>query len=149
MDTNTKLGRVQAIVVVVSLLTSFLVGFASPGVSAQGPTTSVFINEIHYDNTGTDTGEAIEVAGPAGTDLTGWNIVLYNGSNGASYNTTALSGAIPDQQDGFGTVYVSYPTNGIQNGSPDGMALVDAGGTVVQFLSYEGSFTAADGPAAG
>ena len=27
---------------------------------------SVFINEIHYDNTGTDTGEAIEIAGPAG-----------------------------------------------------------------------------------
>ncbi len=38
--------------------------------------TSVFINEIHYDNTGTDAGESIEVAGPAGTDLTGWTIVL-------------------------------------------------------------------------
>ncbi len=42
--------------------------------------TSVFINEIHYDNTGTDAGESIEVAGPAGTDLTGWTIVLYNGT---------------------------------------------------------------------
>jgi hypothetical protein len=29
--------------------------------------TSVFFNEIHYDNTGTDTGEAIEIAGQAGT----------------------------------------------------------------------------------
>jgi predicted extracellular nuclease len=108
----------------------------------------VFINEIHYDNTGTDTGEAIEIAGPAGADLTGWSLVLYNGSNGTSYNTTPLSGVIANQQGGFGTVAVSYPTNGIQNGSPDGIALVD-GSTVVQFLSYEGVFTAVDGPAAG
>ena len=27
---------------------------------------TAFINEIHYDNTGKDTGEAIEIAGPAG-----------------------------------------------------------------------------------
>jgi len=63
--------------------------------------TSIFINEIHYDNTGTDAGEAIEVAGPAGTDLTGWSIVLYNGSGGASYDTDALSGVMPNQQNGF------------------------------------------------
>ena len=29
---------------------------------------TVFINEIHYDNTGTDAGEFIEIAGPAGTE---------------------------------------------------------------------------------
>lgn len=44
---------------------------ARSGINAQ----SVFINEIHYDNAGTDTGEAIEIAGPAGTDLTGWRSV--------------------------------------------------------------------------
>ncbi|MGB5246149.1 MAG: hypothetical protein WBN34_06345, partial [Woeseia sp.] len=109
---------------------------------------TVFINEIHYDNDGTDSGEAIEVAGPAGTDLTGWSIVLYNGSNGAVYGTTDLSGVITNQQAGFGTVVVSYPSNGIQNGSPDGIALVNAG-TVIQFLSYEGTLTATDGPASG
>jgi hypothetical protein len=37
----------------------------------------------------------------------------------------------------------------MQNGSPDGLALVDGTGTVIQFLSYEGSFTAVSGPAAG
>ena len=115
---------------------------------SQSAMAQVFINEIHYDNTGTDTGEAIEVAGPAGTDLTGWSLVLYNGSNGTLYNTTALSGVIANQQGGFGTVAVSYPTNGIQNGSPDGIALVN-GSTVVQFLSYEGSFVAVDGVASG
>ena len=36
------------------------------------------------------------------------------------------------------------PVNGIQNGSPDGFALVN-NGVVVEFLSYEGSFAAANG----
>ena len=30
--------------------------------------TTVFINELHYDNAGTDSGEFIEIAGPSGTD---------------------------------------------------------------------------------
>jgi len=107
-----------------------------------------FINEIHYDNTSTDTGEAIEIAGPAGTDLSGQSLVLYNGSTSVSYNTRNLSGVIPGQQNGFGTVTFNYPVNGIQNGSPDGVALVN-GSTVEQFLSYEGTFTAVGGPADG
>ena len=115
---------------------------------AAGSTT-VFINEIHYDNTGTDAGEFVEVAGPSGTNLSGWSLVLYNGSGGAAYGTRALSGTIADQGGGYGTVAVSYPSNGIQNGSPDGVALVDAGGTVVQFLSYEGVFAGVGGPANG
>jgi uncharacterized protein len=109
--------------------------------------TNVFINEIHYDNSGTDTGESIEIAGPANTDLTGWTLVLYNGNGGLAYNTINLSGSIPQQQNGYGTLF--YPTNGLQNGAPDGIALVDGGSNVVQFLSYEGSFTAVDGPAMG
>ena len=110
---------------------------------------SVFINEIHYDNASTDTGEAIEIAGPADTDLSNWNLVLYNGNGGAVYTTTALSGTIPDLGNGFGVVVFYYGTNGIQNGSPDGLALVDSGNNVIQFLSYEGSFVATDGPAKG
>ncbi len=38
---------------------------------------------------------------------------------------------------------------GIQNGSPGRLALVDGSSNVVQFLSYEGSFTAVGGPADG
>jgi len=113
--------------------------------------TSIFINEIHYDNISTDTGEAIEIAGPAGTNLSGWSLALYNGNPTQLkvYSTISLSGIIPDQQNGFGTL--SFFKSGIQNGDPggDGIALVDAVTNVVQFLSYEGSFTAADGPAAG
>ncbi|MEM6752758.1 MAG: endonuclease/exonuclease/phosphatase family protein, partial [Cyanobacteria bacterium P01_C01_bin.38] len=108
---------------------------------------TVFINEFHYDNLGTDSNEFIEIAGPAGTDLSGWAIVLYNGNGGAPYNTTNLSSTIPDQGNGFGTVAVDI--SGIQNGAPDGIALVDSDNSVVQFLSYEGSFTAVGGPADG
>lgn len=109
--------------------------------------TSVFINEIHYDNAGTDIGEAVEIAGPAGVDLSGWSIVLYNGGNGTSYSTTSLAGTIPNQQNGFGTLY--FAIAGIQNGSPDGLALVRPASVVEQFLSYEGAFTAVGGPANG
>ena len=115
----------------------------------QPAAAQVFINEIHYDNDGADTGEAIEIAGAAGTDVTGWSIVRYNGNGGAPYGTDALSGVVVDQQGGFGTFIIEYPSNGLQNGAPDGVALVDAGGTVIQFLSYEGSFTANGGPADG
>ena len=111
------------------------------------PTAPVFINEIHYDNASTDEGEAIELAGPAGTDLAGWSLVLYNGNGGASYNTITLSGTIPDEQAGYGTL--SFAATNMQNGAPDGIALVDAASDVIQFLSYEGSFTAVDGPANG
>jgi DNA/RNA endonuclease G (NUC1) len=106
-------------------------------------------SELHYDNFNTDTGEAIEVEGPAGASLNGWSIVLYNGNGGAAYNTTPLSGTIPDLCDGRGVVVVNYPQDGIQNGSPDGFALIDNNGAVVEFLSYEGTFAATSGPAAG
>ena len=110
---------------------------------------SVFINEIHYDNASTDVGEAIEIAGPANTDLSGWELVLYNGSNSSVYNQVELSGFIPNQQGGYGTLLITFPTNGLQNGAPDGIALVDNTSAVVQFLSYEGSFTAIGGAADG
>jgi predicted extracellular nuclease len=121
---------------------------------APAPIANVFVNELHYDNAGGDVNEAIEVAGVAGTNLAGWRIVLYNGNGGVAYAATggsangiALSGIIPDQSNGFGTL--SFPAPGIQNGAPDGFALVDNLGRVVQFLSYEGTFTATNGPAAG
>ena len=37
---------------------------------------AVFINEIHYDNTGGDIGEGVELSGEAGVDLSGWSLVL-------------------------------------------------------------------------
>jgi len=129
-------------------LVAMLMPLAAP-VAAFEATSAVFINEIHYDNTGTDAAEAIEVVGPAGTDLTGWSIVLYNGSGGAVYDTDPLPAVVlADQGGGYGTAVLSYPSNGIQNGSPDAVALVN-GTTLVQFLSYEGTFAGVGGPADG
>jgi hypothetical protein len=118
--------------------------FAPKAATASCTTSAnVFINEIHYDNTGTDIGEKIEVAGTAGIDLSEYMIVLYNGSTGTDYSSKTLTGILPNQSNGFGVLSFSFSQ--IENGGPDGIALVH----VVQFLSYEGTFTASDGPAVG
>ncbi len=116
---------------------------------------TIRFSEIHYDNGSTDQGEAIEIEGPGGTSLNGWSIALYNGDPSSSstplkvYNTRVLSGTIIASCSGRGVLSFTYLVNGIQNGDPDGFALVDASGSVVEFLSYGGTFIAADGPAAG
>ncbi|KAA1417004.1 ExeM/NucH family extracellular endonuclease [Nocardioides humilatus] len=117
--------------------------------------TGVFISEIHYDNSGTDAGEFVEVTAPAGTDLSTYAIVRYNGSNptaGAVYTTPAasnsLTGTAANQLDGWGTGVVNYPVDGLQNGTADGIALTH-NGTLVEFLSWEGSMTASGGAANG
>ena len=107
----------------------------------------LWLNELHYDNDSTDQSEGVEIAGTAGTDLSGWSVVLYNGTGGAAYATIVLGGTVPNQQAGLGTAFFAQP--GIQNGAPDGLALVAPTGVVVQFLSYEGTFTATSGPAQG
>lgn len=104
-----------------------------------------WINEIHYDNDSTDTDEGVEIAGPAGLDLADFTIYGYNGGNGATYFSESLSGVIPDQDNGFGTVW--FAISGLQNGSPDGLALVDGEGNVIEFISYEGVIVANGGPA--
>lgn len=108
---------------------------------------TVFINELHYDNDGTDVNERVEIVGPAGTSLSGWRVVLYNGADGLSYQTVNLYGTLANQCNGYGTL--AFNVTGIQNGAPDGLALVNAAGSVVEFLSYEGVFTARNGPASG
>jgi len=123
--------------------TTLLVGPAS---AVPSPTPAVFVNETHYDNAGTDAGEFVEIANPTGRDLTGWSVVLYNGGSKPDAaivdDTDPLAGTAPFQ-------VVQYASNGIQNGPPDGVALVDRTGALVQFLSYEGKLTAGSGPAAG
>ncbi|WP_432496898.1 ExeM/NucH family extracellular endonuclease [Kineococcus auxinigenes] len=114
--------------------------------SAAEPTTP-FVSEVHYDNDGTDTGEFVEVQLPAGTSSAGLSIVLYNGNGGGTYGTLRLP-EVTAPADAAAVVTVPGPSGGIQNGSPDGLALV-RGQEVLEFLSYEGTVEAADGPAAG
>ncbi|WP_255657901.1 ExeM/NucH family extracellular endonuclease [Actinoplanes sp. L3-i22] len=126
-----------------ALATALGLGFSVPAFAAEAQIP--FISEIHYDNAGTDSGEAIEVQAPVDFDLTGWQIVLYNGNGNAAYDTKTLTGVVP----AAGVVVQTYPANGIQNGNPDGVALVKPDGTVSEFLSYGGVMTGASGPAAG
>jgi len=137
-----RLPRIHSLVVTPALL--LLAAIPSP-TQAQ----SFWINEFHYDNAGTDTGEFVEVVAPASfTDLATVKLTLYNGGDGKPYGTShALSTFTPGVQiDGLR--FYSKSISGLQNGAPDGFAL-DVGGSVTHFISYEGTFTAQAGPAAG
>ena len=131
--------------IILSLIVSAL---APPSAARSACATPVFINELHYDNVGADVDEFIEIAGPAGLDLSGWTLVLYNGNDGKPYGSPMLlDGVIAAERDGMGALAFAAP--GIQNGSPDGVALVDDMGAVRDLISYEGSFVATSGPAVG
>lgn len=110
--------------------------------------SQIFINELHYDNEGVDQGEFVEVVAPvAWQDLAAVTLTLYNGGNGQSYGgPTPLSSFTRRSVVGpfaFYTLDVS-----LQNGAPDGLALAYHD-QVLQFLSYEGVFTAQNGVARG
>ncbi|HLM73009.1 MAG TPA: lamin tail domain-containing protein, partial [Polyangiaceae bacterium] len=123
------------------------------------------LNEVDYDNPGTDDKEFIEIHNDTGApvDLAGYEIVLVNGGTNASYGIIDLSsvGALDNGQyllvcwsDGVaaaagpGALVLKPSTSSgkIQNGDalPDGIALINvAKGSLVDALSYKGSLTAA------
>ena len=69
-----KIFRFLAVFLTASLLQSM-------AASAQ-----IWINEFHYDNASTDTGEFIELAVRTGfVDLNTVTVTLYNGGNGSAY----------------------------------------------------------------
>jgi subtilisin-like proprotein convertase family protein/endonuclease/exonuclease/phosphatase family metal-dependent hydrolase len=124
---------------------TILITISAP--AGTGSAANVWINEIHYDNTGSDVNEGVEIAGASGASLTNYSLLFYDGNAGTVYKTTALSGSIDNEGCGFGAVW--FAASALQNGAPDGVALVRNGTGVVQFLSYEGSFTATAGAANG
>ena len=128
---------IHSLVVLLALSTSFICS-----------ASIIFINEVHYDNAGTDQNEFFEIMGEAGLDLSGWQVELYNGSNGETYgNIIHLTGVLADSHHGYG--FASFSPTSFQNGAPDGLALIDNNGVVQQFLSYEGTITATAGSAIG
>ncbi len=120
--------------------------------------TSLWFNEIDYDEPGTDANSFIEIAFATTVNLADYAVVLVNGSGNTPYATfnlstagavaaagqklvignTTVAGSIPS-----GTLFLDAGTGDfIQNGSPDGFALVNlTTGEVVEFWSYEGTMT--------
>jgi hypothetical protein len=97
------------------------------------------INEVDYDQVGTDGDGFVEIknTGTAAASLTGIALVLVDGADGEEYKRTALSGSLAA---GGYLVVEGDP----QNGAPDGVALVDtASGALLDALSYEGAITSA------
>ncbi len=123
--------------------------------ASSGAQAAVFINEFHYDDATAsgDVGERIEVVATAGETLSSYRVYLYNGASpnaAVTYdNDLVPAGSLVTCGGQVRIATISYATNGIQNGANDGFALVDPNGQVVQFLSYEGTIKASNGPAVG
>lgn len=123
---------------------TFVAGNARPAFATVNLSSPVYITKLHYDDSTAagDTGECIEVTGPVGTNLSGYQLILINGATNAVYDTRALSGTIANTAgETAGSIAFEYPTNGIQNGSPDGMVLLGPGNTLIEYWSYEGGMT--------
>ncbi|WP_152604778.1 hypothetical protein [Psychroserpens jangbogonensis] len=109
------------------------------------------INEFHYDNAGTDVNEFVEIRisgnlGSQPADLSQYMVSLYNGSDQSFYLTVTLD-SLTQTCDASNCYYV-LDSIAIQNGAPDGIALSSPSG-LVEFVSYEGTFTASNGIASG
>jgi hypothetical protein len=121
-------------------------------------TSHLVINEIDYDNTGTDTAEFVEIFNPSTNTLSLANLALVfvNGANNTEYRRVNLSGNLPAQgylvvanpgvtvAPGATVINFASASDNIQNGAPDAVLLFDtANHQVVDALSYEGAITAA------
>jgi len=100
-------------------------------------TAELVLNEIDYDQVGTDASGYIEIAnvGDGDADLTGIAVVLVNGGDNAEYAREALSGTLAVG----GRLKVDLDA---QNGAPDGVALL-SGASLLDALSYEGEIRTA------
>jgi len=114
------------------------------------PNTDLVINEIDYDQPGTDTAEFVEIRnnGDVPADLTGWTLEFINGNGATVYDTINLPAISLASGDYFvvcanaATVANcdlddSPNTNFIQNGSPDAVTL-SFNATLIDTVSYEG-----------
>lgn len=120
------------------------------------------INEVDYDQIGSDGAEFIELYNPSAApiSLTGKQLILINGNGGTVYDTIDL-GTGTLAAGGYlviagAGVTVTAPatkldpgwtTDRVQNGAPDGIALIDnTAHTLIDALSYEGGMTMVDLP---
>ncbi len=107
--------------------------------TAISAASSIIINELDADTSGTDTQEFVELfdGGTGNTSLDGHVLVFYNGSNNSSYRTIDLSGQTTNAAGYFvvgnqdvANVNLVVPNNALQNGA-DAVALYQ--GSVTDF----------------
>ena len=114
---------------------------------------AIVINEIDYDQVGTDTAEFIELfnTGTSAISLDGFVIELINGTTSTSYRNIDLSGFNIDTGGYFvvcsDTTAVancdySFTTSNswFQNGAPDAIGLFE-NSNLIDSLSYEGELS--------
>jgi hypothetical protein len=118
------------------------------------------INEIDYDTVGADTTEFVEVfnKGTNTINLAHYALAFINGANNLEYSRVNLNGALSGSQylvvgstnltgiaAGALVIYFPAGANNIQNGAPDGLALINTGALTIQdAFCYEGAMTAAN-----
>jgi hypothetical protein len=107
-----------------------------PPPASEGGT--LVINEVDYDQVGADGDGFVEVAntGTAAAELAGVALVFVDGADGLEYRREELTGTLAAGD------YLVVPVDP-QNGAPDGLALVNGSGSLVDALSYEGEITQA------
>ena len=124
--------------------------FAFTSSMALTGNTAIIINEIDYDQPGTDTAEFIELfnSGGLAVSLDNYSIGLINGRDSSSYRNIDLSG-FNISSNGYFVVcgdanlvtncdYSFTTTSGwIQNGAPEAIALYE-NDNLLDSLSYEG-----------
>lgn len=109
----------------------------------------VTVNELHYQNAGSDRDEEVEllIDTTRVASLTGWSLVFYNRDPAVVVATRALGDLTRlDQIPGWQIVTFKQP--GLHDLS-QGLAVVDSHGALVSFVSYGGVVFPSDGPAAG
>ena len=129
-------------------------GGASISLTVQGTAAVLVINEIDYDQPGTDTAEFVEIRNDdsVSVDLSAYNIQMINGNGGAEYRLFNLPAVNLAPSDYFVLcgdaanvpncdLDVSPNSDLIQNGPPDAVAL-RFGTTIIDTVSYAGNTVA-------
>lgn len=105
-------------------------------------TSGVFVNEVHYRNAGDDVNEFVELGGPAGTSVQGFQIVVYDTNAIATSivpisSTEPLTGVLGGL---LGVLLVDFEALGValENG---GVALSDADGVPCDFVAFNRDLT--------
>ncbi len=156
---NVSLSRAPGGVDTNSNAADFAAVCATPGEANSTATAScpdvgpalLVVNEIDYDQPGSDTAEFVEIAnvGAGAASLQGIDLVLVNGNGDTVYATVTLPN-VTVPAGGHYVVCADALTvancdlegfSSIQNGAPDAVALVQ-GGSVIDAVSYEGNVAA-------